>query len=136
MSESVNMNPSGDSAAAQKERRTPMEGSWAALIHINKAAKDKVRTTDKTTGWFLVIAVVAVLSVGFVPAAYTATAGMLTDIALGLAVLSFFINRFGIMVTLNDRQTILIWDLMIAAFLGGLYFALNLCLFILISRAF
>lgn len=136
MSDSANTEASGNSPVERKERRSPWVSTWAALMYINGIPKGRVRTSDKTTAIFLGLSIILVGSVMFVPAAFSASAGILTDFILGMTIVSFFINRFGIITTLQERQAVLIWDLMLSMFLAGLYFSINLYIIVMIMRGF
>jgi cyanate permease len=116
-------------------RRNRWVSSLAALHYINKVSKDKevfTRDSDRVTAIALIVACVAALACLFVPQIehYRRSCVLVADSVMGLALLSYVVNRFGIVTTFQPRQALLTWQLMIGTGLIGVFISINLALFI------
>lgn len=117
------------------KRRSRWQSSLAALRYINSVSQDnevKVRDSDRATSLtLLIVCVIALVSlvapflapwrIGFVGA---------SDVLVGVGLLMYVANRFGIVTTLTPRQALLTWQLMLGSSLLGIFMAINLAMVI------
>jgi hypothetical protein len=113
------------------QRRSRWYSSLAALRYISGLSRDddvKVRDSDRATSISLLIAsILTVLSLLFPPLAPHRLALVLVcDALVGLMLLFYVANRFGIINTLSPRQALLAWQLMMGAGVLGIFATINL----------
>ena len=116
-------------------RRTRWGSSLAALRYVSSVQKDeeiKVRDSDKATTIALLFccggALVCLVVPGF--EAHRVTFVLAADALVGLALLMYVANRFGIVTTFLPRQALLTWQLMLGSSLLGIFMTINLALII------
>lgn len=129
---------SGSSALAAKSlmpaivgkdaRRPPLKSSWEAFQYLMSLPKGTFRESDKITAAFLGTAVLLLASTVMAPPPYSGIIGLAGDMFFGLTIFSYIINRFGVVKLLHAREAVLIWDLMLGAFLLGIFVAVNFSL--------
>ncbi len=144
MSEQEDKSPGEDSGAASPKpdidasvinRRTRWGSSLAALRYVSSVQKDeeiKVRDSDKITAISLLFccaaALVCLIVRGF--EAYQVPLVVAADVLVGLSLLMYAANRFGIVTTFLPRQALLTWQLMLSSSLLGIFVTINLALII------
>lgn len=116
-------------------RRSRWLSSIAALKYVGSISKDddiKVRDSDRATAIALLICCVAALSCLLVPQleAHRVDFVLAADALVGLALLMYVANRFGIVTTFAPRQALLTWQLMLGSSLLGIFVTINLALFL------
>ncbi|MBC7996662.1 MAG: hypothetical protein IAF58_01895 [Leptolyngbya sp.] len=116
-------------------RRSRWESSSAALRYINSLGRDqevKVRDSDRATTIFLLLAtILTVLSLAIKPFAGMRLQFVLVcDLLVGVMLVFYVANRFGIINTLTPRQALLTWQLIMGAALFGIFMAVNLAVVI------
>ena len=116
-------------------RRSRWVSSAAALRYVSSIQKDnelKVRDSDKATAIALLaccfIALVCLVVPGF--EAYRVAFALAADVLLGVSLLTYVANRFGIITTFQARPALLTWQLMLGASLIGIFLTINLALII------
>jgi hypothetical protein len=114
-------------------RRSRWLSSIAALKYVGSISKDddiKVRDSDRATAIALLICCVAALSCLLVPQleAHRVDFVLAADALVGLALLMYVANRFGIVTTFAPRQALLTWQLMLGSSLLGIFLTINLAL--------
>lgn len=145
MSEQEN-NPGPEAAAPKVEtikmkidsvinRRTRWGSSFAALRYVSSVQKDeeiKVRDSDKATAISLLLCCAGALVCLVVPGfeAHRVTFVLAADALVGLSLLMYVANRFGIVTTFQPRQALLTWQLMLGSSLLGIFLTINLALII------
>jgi hypothetical protein len=125
--------PAGDASVIN--RRTRWGSSLAAWRYVNSVQKDeeiKVRDSDKATAISLLLCCVGALICLLIPAleAHRNTFVLAADGLVGLSLLMYVANRFGIVTTFLPRQALLTWQLMTGSFLLGIFLTINLALII------
>lgn len=121
------------SADSVINRRSRWLSSLAALRYVGSVAKDdeiKVRDSDRATAIALLICCFAALSCLLVPQleAHRIDFVLAADALVGLALLMYVANRFGIVTTFAPRQALLTWQLMLGSSLLGIFLTINLAL--------
>lgn len=116
-------------------RRSRWVSSAAALRYVNSIQKDhdiKVRDSDKATAIALLaccfITLVCLVVPGF--EAFRVIFVVAADLLVGVSLLMYVANRFGIVTTFKPRQALLTWQLMLGASLLGIFLTINLALVI------
>lgn len=121
--------------ATMVPRRSRWYSSLAALQYVSSLSKDddvRVRDSDRATAIFLLIsATLTVLSL-VIPtlAPHRLTFMLVCDILLGVMLVFYVANRFGILNTLSPRQALLSWQLMMGASFLGIFMTINLAVII------
>ncbi|MBX9685529.1 MAG: hypothetical protein K2X27_02435 [Candidatus Obscuribacterales bacterium] len=123
---------SGDSVL---NRRTRWGSSWAAFGYVMSVQKDeeiKVRDSDKATAISLLFCCAGALLCLVVPGFenHRVTFVLAADALVGLSLLMYVANRFGIVTTFQPRQALLTWQLMLGSSLLGIFMTINLALLI------
>jgi hypothetical protein len=114
-------------------RRSRWLSSFAALRYVSTVAKDheiKVRDSDRATALALLFCLAAALACLAVPQleAHRLDFVLAADLLVGLAILMYVANRFGIVTTFLPRQALLTWQLMLGSSLLGIFLTINLAL--------
>ncbi|MBY0547743.1 MAG: hypothetical protein K2W95_10640 [Candidatus Obscuribacterales bacterium] len=116
-------------------RRSRWVSSAAALRYVTSIQNDhdlKVRDSDKATAIALLaccfIALVCLVVPGFEN--FRVTFVLSADLLVGISLLMYVANRFGIVTTFQPRQALLTWQLMLGASLLGIFLTINLALLI------
>lgn len=125
--------PSSEPAesAGLVQRRSRWYSSLAALRYVSSLSKDddvRVRDSDRATAIALLLSsILTVLSLVLKPLAPHRLALVLAcDALVGLMLLFYVANRFGILNTLSPRQALLSWQLMMGAGFIGIFTTINL----------
>lgn len=121
------------SADSVVNRRSRWVSSLSALRYVSSVAKDddiKVRDSDRATAIALLICCFAALSCLLIPQleAHRIDFVLAADALVGLALLMYVANRFGIVTTFLPRQALLTWQLMLGSSLLGIFLTINLAL--------
>jgi hypothetical protein len=133
--------PLPDSAAGEPKsggismRRSRWESSFAAIRYINSLGRDeevKVRDSDRATTIFLLLAsILTVLSLVIKPfAGMRLHFVLICDALVGVMLIFYLANRFGIVNTLTPRQALLTWQLMVGSAFLGIFMTINLAVVI------
>jgi hypothetical protein len=114
-------------------RRSRWISALSALRYVNSVSRDeeiKVRDSDKATSIALLVCCIAALACLVVPEleAYRAGFVVACDLLVGLALLVYVANRFGVVTTFQPRQALLTWQLMLGSSLLGIFMTVNLAL--------
>ncbi len=136
-------------ASEMIQRRSMWQSSLAALRYVSSVSHDdevKVRDSDKATSLFLLIVCIFALLTLILPQLASSNQpstlllflrwmdsqrvpiALTADVLVGIAILRYVANRFGIMTTLTPRQALLCWHLMLGASLLGIFMSINLAL--------
>jgi len=112
------------------QRRSPWKAAASALSYIqaaSRADKVQIRTSDRVTIIALLIAsILEVLSLVYTPMASMRLAFVvLLDLVLGGALLMFVVYRLGILSSMNHRQAIISWQLMLGCLFAGIFICIN-----------
>lgn len=121
------------SADSVINRRSRWVSSLSALRYVSSVAKDddiKVRDSDRATAIALLICCFAALACLLIPQleAHRIDFVLAADSLVGLALLMYVANRFGIVTTFAPRQALLTWQLMLGSSLLGIFLTINLAL--------
>ncbi len=134
--------PSGSDADALKmaadsviNRRSRWLSSLAALRYVGSVSKDqeiKVRDSDRATAVALLVCCFAALICLLIPQleAHRINFILAADALVGVALMMYVANRFGIVTTFLPRQAMLTWQLMLGSSLLGIFLTINLALFL------
>lgn len=126
------------SPAGPESSQTPPQGrqsiwstSYQAIKRVTSLPRTKLRLVDKTTDILLAVSIVLVVLLSSIPCH-----GWQTVVAVGcdalciIAVIFFLADRLGILNTLPDRQSVLVWDLAVGALIFGILITINAILLI------
>lgn len=115
-------------------RRSRWLSAMAALRYCKNVSRDgdiQVRDSDRVTAIALLIccaaALVCVLPIPSLEP-YRMAFVVIADFLVGLALLMYVANRFGIVTTFQPRQALLTWQLMLGSSLLGIFLTINLAL--------
>ncbi|MCC6978570.1 MAG: hypothetical protein IT343_09620 [Candidatus Melainabacteria bacterium] len=116
-------------------RRSRWESSFAAVRYINSLGRDeevKVRDSDRATTIFLLLAsILTVLSLVIKPfAGMRLQFVLICDVLVGVMLIFYLANRFGIINTLTPRQALLTWQLIVGSAFLGIFMTINLAVVI------
>lgn len=112
------------------KRRSPWESSSAALAYVMESSKAdavQLRTADRVTIIaLLVCCIVEVLSLSYSPlAGLKLPVVFLCDVVLGVCAVLFIVYRLGILCSLNRRQALVCWQLMMGCIFLGVFLCIN-----------
>jgi hypothetical protein len=115
----------------QNRRQSVWQASYEALNYVLGIERSKLRTADRTTDILLGLAILSIVLLSFAPSeAWQVPLAFGCDILCLIIVLSFLGNRLGILRTLNQKQAVLVWDIVMGALILGVLVAVNSMLFI------
>jgi len=125
--------PAGSPAI--NKRRSRWQTSLIAFRYVQSVSADngiRIRDTDKATSIALAIATICLfLSPWINPLGKIRTNLLIVcDVFAGAVLVFYFANRFGILKTLNKRQALLTWQLILAAVYVGAFLTINLAVVI------
>jgi hypothetical protein len=109
-------------------RRNRLVSSWAAvqLIYSAFANKElKIRQRDKVSDVMLTFAIIYGIAIFLFPVQAHPWVGI-ADLVFGITFLLYFTQRFGIITTFNERQALLVAELLFCMLLIGIYIAVNI----------
>lgn len=117
------------------QRRSRWYSSLAALRYVNSLSKDddvKVRDSDRATSISLLIGAIFTIISLVVPqlAPHRVPLVLVCDALVGVMLLFYVANRFGILNTLSPRQALLTWQLLMGATFLGIFMTINFALII------
>lgn len=117
------------------QRRSRWYSSLAALRYVNSLSKDddvKVRDSDRATSISLLIGAICTIVSLVVPqlAPHRVPLVLACDALVGVMLLFYVANRFGILNTLSPRQALLTWQLLMGATFLGIFMTINFALII------
>jgi hypothetical protein len=117
------------------QRRSRWYSSLAALRYVNSLSKDddvRVRDSDRATSISLLIGAIFTVISLIVPqlAPHRVPLVLACDALVGVMLLFYVANRFGILNTLSPRQALLTWQLLIGATFLGIFMTINFALII------
>jgi hypothetical protein len=136
-----NVNPGGggDLEAGQRDGESKREslvgGVFSSVKHLQEAhvtGFSSIRKTDRISQIMLVLAIVLIAAAQVVPSQQLVVS-LIADFMLAAALCVFLALRFGVVRTLLPRQAILVWQLIVGAFLLGLFVAFNMKMFVLLQ---
>jgi hypothetical protein len=112
-------------------RRSRFLTSLTAFQYISSLSKDddvRIRDSDRITSLCLLLAVVFTGVTLFLPqlAAHRFICVLGCDGLVGVMLLLYVVNRFGILNTLKPRHALLVWQLIMGAAFIGMFIAINL----------
>lgn len=134
----VNPGPGGGDSLQRdgdSKRESLVGGVFSTVKHLQEAHAtgfSTIRKTDRVSQIMLVVAIVLIAAAQVVPAQQLAVS-LAADAMLAAALLVFLALRFGVVRTLLPRQAILVWQLIVGAFLLGLFVAFNLNMLVLLQ---
>lgn len=120
------------------QRRSRWDSSLAAIKYLSTISKDdeiQVRDSDRATSIaLLLMSILSAVSL-LVPALSKHIVALILgcDVLVGVSMIMYLANRFGIVGTLNPRQALLTWQLMMGSLFLGVFLTINLAGIILIS---
>ena len=115
------------------KRRSLYKASIESLKYVNSISQDeavKVRDSDRATSIALLITSIATVAAMIIKqaAAHRIPLLIACDVLIGVSILIYLGNRFGILTTFNPRQALLSWQLMMGAAFLGIFLTINLAL--------
>jgi hypothetical protein len=115
------------------QRRSRWLSSLAALEYVSNVSRDneiRVRDSDRATAFALLIMCFAALVSLLIPQLenHRLPFVIIADLLVGVALLMYVANRFGILTTFQPRQALLTWQLMLGSSLLGIFLTINLAL--------
>src|SRR5262249_14430972 len=121
-------NPQNAEANLASRRRPRLVSSWDALKHISSALNStelRLRHRDKLTNVMLVFAIVyAICAYMFPEQAHSMI--KIVDVLFGVTFFLYITQRLGIITSFNERQTVLVAELLFCMILVGMYIAVNI----------
>ncbi|HEY9787129.1 MAG TPA: hypothetical protein V6D17_17185, partial [Candidatus Obscuribacterales bacterium] len=123
--------PTGKESGGLAQRRSRWESSSAALRYISSLSRDdevRVRDSDRATTIFLLLSsILTVLSLVVKPfAGMRLQLVLICDLLVGVMLIFYLANRFGIVNTLTPRQALLTWQLMMGSAFLGIFMTINM----------
>lgn len=117
------------------QRRSRWESSAAAIRYISSLTRDdevRVRDSDRATTIFLLLSsILTVLSLVVKPfAGLRLQLVLVCDLLVGVMLIFYLANRFGIINTLTPRQALLTWQLMMGSAFLGIFMTINMAVLI------
>ncbi len=133
------------SAQEQNLKSTPPERTWTrrpiwigtylAIKHIASLPRKNFRTSDRVSDILVLSCLVCALLLIFIPSTLLKLPVVLViDTVFITVVLYFVMKRMGIILTLPDRQAVLVGDIIVGALLLGMLISINVILFILLAE--
>lgn len=115
------------------KRRKLFRACLDSFRYVNSISQDeavKVRDSDRATSiWLMIVSIFTVLAMLFEPLApHRMPLLIACDVLIGISILYYIANRFGIIGTFNPRQALLAWQLMMGATFFGIFLTINLAL--------
>jgi hypothetical protein len=109
-----------DSAASGHSRRAPilnLGGALKYILNLSTGDKIKQRFSDYVTIVLVIVCVAAL--VGAVALPLSPQLKLIPLLLTVMAVVFYIVNRLGIIISLNARQAMIIWQILVASFWLG-----------------
>lgn len=115
------------------KRRSLFKASMESFNYVNSISQDeavKVRDSDRATSIALLVTSIGTVAAMLIEQAAAHRMPLLVacDVLIGVSILIYLGNRFGILTTFNPRQALLSWQLMMGAAFFGIFLTINLAL--------
>ncbi len=113
------------------QRRSMLKGTCAFLQYIGSLPRKEYRKGDKVSDLLVLVCLLFAVMLITLPSALVRPPVVALADLVFLAVIVFFImSRMGILITLSERQAILVWDIIVGALLLGMLLSFNAMYFI------
>jgi len=110
-------------------RQNLLGSTIKACKYITVLPGKRFRNSDRVTDILAAVSILLLLVVIIMPSgSFQLPLIILCDVLFLLTVIIFTLNRFGILTALSERQFILVWDIILGAFLLGILFSANYAL--------
>ncbi len=119
---------SGRTAGDQTKRESAWSASCAAIEYVSHLSRKRLRYRDKNSDILLGLAILMLIPLTFVPHQWQMPMALLCDVACLFTVVWFLANRLGILRTLTERQSVLVWDIAVGVFILSIVLCINLIL--------
>jgi hypothetical protein len=116
---------SDGSNEGQKKRQSAWSASCAAIEYVSHLPRKRLRYRDKNSDILLGLAILMLIPLTFVPHQWQMPLALLCDVACLFSVVWFLANRLGIIRTLTERQSVLVWDIAIGVFILSIVLCIN-----------
>jgi len=114
-----------------KNRRSALDSSYTALKYVSGLPRDKFRKSDRVTDIIIFVCLLFAAVLIFVPTSILRPPLLLSlDIIILMTTIFFIAKRLGILITLSERQAVLVWDIVVATLVLGILLCINALLFI------
>lgn len=127
-----------DSSGGEHKPRESVFGSLVSSVKYLQTAHSetdvvRLRKSDKITQALLVIALFIIVAAQFYPDQKSVCTA-LADLLMAVILLAFLMLRFGVLKTLQPRQAVLTWQLILGSFVLGMYLAFNIRMIALLQE--
>jgi hypothetical protein len=122
---------SDGSAENLTEGRSLLDSAYATLQYIGSLPRQQFRKSDKVSDLLVLVCLLfAVMLITLPPQLLKPPVVTLADFVFLAVIVFFILSRLGILVTLTQRQAVLVWDIVIGTFLLGILLCFNAMYFI------
>jgi len=120
---------------SSQTQRDSMLGSVVSSVKFLQDAHSevgviKIRKSDKFTLMMLGLALIIMVAAALMPS-QRSLCSILADALMAIVLLAFLGLRFGVIKSLQPRQAVLTWQLILGSFLLGIYLVFNIWMFML-----
>ncbi len=113
-------------AAGFKRRRSALDSSYTALKYVSGLQRKQFRKSDKITDITVCVSLLlATLLIFCPPFLLKPQLIVVLDLLLLGTIITFIMKRLGILITLSERQAVLVWDLLVGSLVLGVLLCLN-----------
>jgi hypothetical protein len=125
-SDKLESNQIASGIPAHIKRRSILAGSREALRYLSVFPWKRFRYSDRLTDVLAAISILSLLFLIFMPInSFQVPLTCICDGLFLLTIVVFTMNRLGILTALPERQFLLVWDIILGAFLLGVLFSAN-----------
>lgn len=115
------------SVASQAQRRNSFTTTNEALKYVSAASRKNLRQSDKVTSVLLIVCILVGAAFVFIP--LNPVLILAADLLFFATLITFMVKRLGILITLSERQSVLVWDIILGSLLLGVLLTLNFLFF-------
>lgn len=118
-------------------RRNIFASTIEACKYVTVLPGKRFRYSDRATDILAAVSILLLLALVFMPVnSFQLPLVVLCDALFLLTIIIFTVNRLGILTALTERQFILVWDIILGAFLLGILVSANYALILHYVRNF
>jgi hypothetical protein len=115
-----------DSAEGLSRRRSLLTSTYSSLQYICSLPRKQFRSSDKVSDLLVLVCLLFAVILILLPSSLLQPTIVILADGVFLAVIVFFImSRLGILITLSERQAVLVWDIVVGSLLLGILLSFN-----------
>jgi hypothetical protein len=129
--EEIKFESSSNQLRPLKKRRSVFASTCTSLKYIGSLPRKQYRQSDRFSDLLVLVCLLCALMLIILPPPLVRPPIVaVADLVFLAAIIFFIMNRIGILITLSERQAVLVWDIVVGSLLLGILLSFNAMYFI------